>query len=401
MKTLKDFITITLLALSPLLLTKAQAESSKTFVFSGQESEQISLATDILQTYYRQEEIDTTCTEQIPYTEEECGYETDYRTECHTVPGHQECYQVERTRCHDEPVQECRKIPQQKCGPVHERECKNVPEYVCRDEPRRICEPTEVCEMAGRQRICHTETKCRIDTERVCGTINKQECHDTVVNRCETHYEQECHNTTRIVCESDYENECSWVADQEVCESIPYQEYRCHDVTKYDQREYACKKIIDIPEVKVVGQNRASIEFNFENLEAVSEIDNINISTTMIDKELNVKAKNTGVNKGLIFVKENVRREPDDGDWVISAKYNLSIVPLAIIDDFISAGIQDLTFDQTQINFFTNTLSVAGKYKLAIKLKRNKGIFSNMITLIDRELTDDEVSITNLSLIHI
>ena len=67
---------IALLILSMLVVSSVFAESSKEFNYKGEQIETINLLNLLTETRYRYEEVDSTGTRQIPYTEQECGYET-------------------------------------------------------------------------------------------------------------------------------------------------------------------------------------------------------------------------------------------------------------------------------------------------------------------------------------
>ena len=62
----------------------ANAESTKVINYDGQNADsfELDLETEIIR--YREEQYPSTCTRQIPYTEQVCGYETRYRQQCRT-----------------------------------------------------------------------------------------------------------------------------------------------------------------------------------------------------------------------------------------------------------------------------------------------------------------------------
>src|SRR5690606_31788452 len=88
-----------LMALLAFLSTGALADATKVIDFDGQNSDsfELNLETEIIR--YREEQYQSTCERQIPYTERVCGHETRYRQECRTEPGYQQCRTVNDQVC--------------------------------------------------------------------------------------------------------------------------------------------------------------------------------------------------------------------------------------------------------------------------------------------------------------
>ena len=181
----KMFYLLSLLMLSSFAVS---AGDSHRVQFSGQSFETFNMDTTRSVTRYRSEERESTCTRQVPYQEEVCGYVTRYERECRWEPGrercyneqHQECRNVTRYRqqctqgpgrqvCRQMPGrQQCRTLPngQQRCRQIPgrrvceqkpgRRQCRQVPYQAreCRNVPRRRCEQTpgrNICQNVPRQ----------------------------------------------------------------------------------------------------------------------------------------------------------------------------------------------------------------------------------------------------------
>ena len=66
---------------SSLIAKEKGSVDFKEFFFKGQTEEAFDLKTEQIGTKYKDEEIDSTCTKEVPYQEEVCGNVTKYRTE--------------------------------------------------------------------------------------------------------------------------------------------------------------------------------------------------------------------------------------------------------------------------------------------------------------------------------
>jgi hypothetical protein len=204
-----------------LLSVSAFAVEQANFTFQGQPHEHVTLDRLLVETRTRTEMQDSTCTRQIPYQEEECGYETRYRQECSWIPPRQECGRRDERRCRNVTRyrQECSQ------GPGQTR-CQDFPggERCTTRNGQRVCEP------APPQRRCET-----IPGERICRQVPYQD--------------QEC--TTESV------PWCYQVPGENQCRQVPYQEWECRNVTRYRTETYACQRPVEIPynvNVKVAGQ---------------------------------------------------------------------------------------------------------------------------------------------------
>lgn len=209
------------LLLGVLLSNSVTATEQVTLEFRGQPHESVVLDRVLSETRTRTEMRDATCTRQIPYQDQECGYETRYRQECNWIPPRQECGRRDERRC--------RTVTR------YRQECSQSPgRQVCRDFPggercttrngQRICEP------APPQRRCET-----IPGERFCRQVPYQD--------------QDCR----------YESVpyCYQVPGENQCRQVPYQEYACRTVTRYRTESYACQRPVEIPynvSVNLAGQ---------------------------------------------------------------------------------------------------------------------------------------------------
>lgn len=229
------------------------AGSSESFELKGQVDETIDLDIQKIITLYRDEQRDSTCTRQEPYTVNECGYETKYRQSCRWVPGYQDCRDVYDRVCRYETR--------------YKKECRTEPgRQQCRYEPGR-----QVCRTNSQGRY-----ECRdIPGRQVCDNEpGRQVCRDV------PYQDYVCHNVTRRQCDN--------VPGRNVCTNEPYQEYVCKDVVRYRSIDYACKVTVQIP-YQVTKTLEHRVEFEFSGaLELVDSLVSVSLNE---DNQISLNAK--------------------------------------------------------------------------------------------------------------
>ncbi|RZF21245.1 hypothetical protein DAY19_06060 [Halobacteriovorax vibrionivorans] len=187
-------------------LTANASENQLNFSFNGGQNDVQVLAKEIEVTKYKQESYEGTCYNQVPYQDEECGYETKYRQEC--------SYRTGRNVCHTEYERQCRYETK------YRQRCTTGPSrQVCRDVPgQRICRDVNgrrVCNQRPGRRVCETKP-------------GRQTC------RREPYQDR--------VCNSRPVQRCVWEPGRNICRDVPYQDYVCRTVTKYRSEPYSCTK---------------------------------------------------------------------------------------------------------------------------------------------------------------
>lgn len=137
------------------------AESKQEIKYYGQNGENLSLDIIKNETRYTYEEVNTTCTRQIPHSREVCGWETYYRQgPCHWEPGRETCRTEGGGRdCRYEPGRtQCR------TNSSGREVCRDLPGHrVCTNRPGR-----RVCTTGSGRNICpqvsYTEYECHDQT---------------------------------------------------------------------------------------------------------------------------------------------------------------------------------------------------------------------------------------------
>ncbi|OIQ20579.1 MAG: hypothetical protein BM556_01175 [Bacteriovorax sp. MedPE-SWde] len=224
------------IVLTLLVCFSSYAEQSASFSFNGQSNDEV-LIEEIRQiTLFKDEVRDGTCTRQIPYTENVCGYETNYRQECSWQAGYNNCYNDTQRDCRYETR--------------YRRECTRGP-----SRSQCTMKPGKTTCRTGRdgQQRCHTT-----QPRRVCRDVPGRET-------CRRVPYQD------YVCSNRTVRKCDWVPGRNVCEQVPYQEYICRDVTKYRSEDYACKVTVKVPykvEKKVSNQIFVSYKGDLDIAEA-------------------------------------------------------------------------------------------------------------------------------------
>lgn len=337
-----------------LLSFTAGAESTKEVLYEGQQFESLELDNKKIETRYRQEEVDDTCTRQIPYTENVCGNETRYRTQCRTVPGYQDC----RT--------------------VNDRVCRNVTRY------------REECRNTGGGRTCRTvpgRRQCRTlpnGTQRCRNLPSHEVCRDKPpVRTCRNvpYNDRVCHNTTR--------RQCDWIPSRQVCEEIPYQEYVCRDVTRYRTESYACTRTIQVPYQVVAKLFEGKIDVQFRDVNQSSKANLIfNLDT---EGQISLKVKDLSESPALILAKKKVEAT-DAGDTLnINALYKLNFLDMNSILAPVKQPLSKFYLNETHLAFVMGNVLKPEGIKVTVLIKRkDKTILSKVLETTEFRLTTVE-----------
>ncbi len=326
-----------------LLSFTASAESTKEILYEGQQFESLELDNKKMETRYRQEEVDDTCTREIPYTENVCGNETRYRTQCRSVPGYNDCRNV------------------------NDRVCRNVTRY------------REECSNSGGGRSCRTvpgRRQCRTlpnGTERCRNLPSREVCRDKPpVRRCRNvpYNDRVCHNTTR--------RQCDWVPSRQVCEDIPYQEYVCRDVTRYRTESYACTRTIQIPYEVVAKLFESKIDVQFRDTNESSKANLIFDLDT--EGKVSLKAEDLSELPALILAKKKVEAT-DSGDTLnINALYKLNFLDMNSILAPVKQPLSKFYLNETHLAFVMGTVLKPEGIKVTVLIKRkDKTVLSKVL----------------------
>lgn len=347
------------------------AETQKTIKYENQREESFDLENFLKETRYKQEEVESTCYRQIPYTENVCRNETRYRQQCQTIPAHQECRTEYDRICHSETryEQECRNIPgEQICRVVVRyrqecsrrgggRQCRQIPPDIrCHRAPNG----EQKCEKIPGHEECR-ETP----GEQVCSQVpyEERECHTGPSRR-------ECQDVPRQheVCENHPRQQCDWIPDERVCENIPYQERVCKDEILYRQEAYACMKTIDVPYVVTLKTHQANVLLNFLTTNAsVTPEFNVSLNTK---GEMSLIAKNKGANKAAVFMKKEVKAEEAGDINSISAKYKIALFDQAELFKFMEKGLSNLELGKHSVSFYVLGKFDPSRASLAIRIAK-------------------------------
>lgn len=309
----------------------ANAESTKAINYDGQNADsfELDLETDIIR--YREEQYPSTCTRQIPYTEQVCGYETRYRQQCRTEPGHNVCRTVNDQVCRNE----TRTRRQCTTGPDR-RVCRTVPNHVC-----TTVNGQRQCRQQGTRQQCSNET-------------GPQTCRDV------PYTERVCRNNPRRVC--DYE------PPRQVCSSVPYQEYLCRDVTRYRSEDYACTRTRQVP-YSVTRKNVADIQINYAD-------QNPNTSSAelsfLLDKAGNVSlnVKEDSQTPSLVFVNKKQSIDNNDDNLNTDTRFNISFIAK---DDYLAPLTSAIDVSSADQNHLVLKIAkLLKKDDLSIKIKIKK-----------------------------
>lgn len=337
-----------------LLSFTVSAESTKEIMYEGQQFESLELDNKKIETRYRQEEVDDTCTRQIPYTENVCGNETRYRTQCRTQPGYNDCRNV------------------------NERVCRNVTRY------------REECRNTGGGRSCRTvpgRRQCRTlpnGTQRCRNLPSHEICTDKPpVRTCRNvpYNDRVCHNTTR--------RQCDWIPSRQVCEDVPYQEYVCRDVTRYRTETYACTRTIQVPYDVVAKLFEGKVDVQFRDVNQSSKANLIfNLDT---EGKVSLKVKDLSETPALILAKKKVEAT-DNGDTLnINALYKLNFLDMNSILAPVKQPLSKFYLNETHLAFVMGNVLKPEGVKVTVLIKRkDKTILSKVLEANEFRLTSVE-----------
>lgn len=347
------------------------AETEKNISYENQREESFDLENFLKETRYKQEQVESTCYRQVPYTENVCRNETRYRQECRTIPGHQECRTVFDRICHSETR--------------YERECRTYPgEPVC----RVVVRYRQECERRGGGRQCRQippdirchrapngEQKCeKIPGREECtNTPGEQVCRQVPYEERECHTgpsRQECRDVPRQheVCENRPRQQCDWIPDQRVCENIPYYERVCKDEILYRQEAYACMKTIDVPYEVTLKTHKADVLIEFlNNASAVTPAFNVSLDTK---GSMTLKGKDQGATRTAAFVKKEIKNSDADGINTISAKYKIALFDRSELFKFVDSGLSNLELRKDSLSFYVQGKFEVKRSSLAIRIAK-------------------------------
>tara|TARA_R110000868_G_scaffold38966_5_gene136163 strand:+ start:5302 stop:6513 length:1212 start_codon:yes stop_codon:yes gene_type:complete len=331
---MKKFILLLFLTLS---IFSAGAASTKDLVYDGQNADSFALDLETELTRYREEQYPSTCTRQIPYTEQVCGYETRYRQQCRTEPGHNDCRTVNDQVCRN--VQRTR------------RECSNGPD---RRECRSV--PNHVCRTVNGQRQCTVQ-----GTRQQCRNVpGPQTCRNVTYN------DRVCTNQPRRVC--------TWNPPRQVCNSVPYQDYICRDVTRYRSEDYACTRTRQVP-YTVNRENKADVQVSY--LDQNPDTSAADLLFTL-DKagDVSLKLEDRSSRSALVFINKRQEIANSDDNLSTDARFNVSFVAredyLAVVESNIEVSSAD------HQHLVLKTAKLVRKDDLTIKIAIDqKGLFSS------------------------
>jgi len=333
-----------------LLSLGIHANNSEEITYQGQNGDTINLETINTVTRYREEMRDTTCTRQIPYTVEECGYETRDRQECRWEPG--------RNVCRTEYDRVCRSVTR------YRQECRTTPgRQVCRNTPpRQICRNGR-CRTEPSRRICDTKPG-----ERICRQVPYQD--------------RECDSVPRQVCDR--------VPGRNVCTDVPYQEYICRDVTRYRSEDYPCRKPVQIP-YTFDRKVSAEVNISYRDKSPGALVDFEYFLTEGGEIQVNAKDKS---NKPVLIslVKDDqIDRQADSTE-------TRSSVELKFLDKErelspIKKAISGVGLSESAAWFSTGVITNPKNVNIRVKITR-KTILGNTRTPFEKELKATDFRIT-------
>lgn len=271
------------------------ATTQKTFSFTGQSFENVSLQTTSQETGYRTVERDSTCTRQVPYTVRECHDEIRNREECSYGPSRQEC----RVEYQDDCSYETR----------YREECTNRPSHV-------------ECEMVNGRRICRT-----IDGGRECRRV--------------PYNERVCRQVARNVCRN--------IPGEYRCRNISYNENVCDDVTHYRTEEYRCTETTQVP-YSYTKRVEADVNFEFVDNSGAARADfkvklnGQNISVTAVDRS-----------ETPMLAIATISKDSDDfGDELtrVTATYKVKFVKKSSVGSTVgNYAISNVSLDDEELSF--------------------------------------------------
>lgn len=329
------------------------AESSKTITFNGQEGDNLILETIETVTRYREEDRDTTCTRQVPYQTEECGYETRYRQECRWEPG--------RNVCRTEYENRCRTVTR------YRRECTT-------GEPRRVCRqtpPRQIC----RNGVCRTEPSRRIcDYEpgrQVCRQVPYQD--------------RECTREPRRVCQHQ--------PGRNVCSQVPYQEWVCRTVTRYRDETYPCRRTVRIPynfNRKVKAE--VSLSYNDPTQQGIVDF----LLTLNESGKISVKANDKSPKSVLIGMDKVAQSDVSDDETLSQVNVDFTIYDKEKELAPIKKNLRSGGLSNRAAWFTMGQITNPDRVNIRMVITR-KTVFGNVRTPFNKVLSANEVSLQDIN----
>jgi hypothetical protein len=331
----------------------AAAESNRTINYTGQNGESFELDTINTITRYKEEERDSTCTRQIPYEVEECGYETRYRQECNWRPGRRECRTEYDTRC--------RTVTR------YRRQCTRTPD-------RRVCrntQPTRIC----RNGVCRTEPG-----RRICDTKPGRETCRQV-----PYQDRECTREPRQVCNQ--------IPGRNVCTDVPYQEYRCQMVTRYRSEDYACRRTFKVP-YSFDRKVNANVEVSFAQQDMRNPMVDFIFSLTE-QGQISVKALDKSSKPALISMKSTNPSDVVSDDFTsIGRNYQFEILNKEVEMAPIKKAISSVGLTKSAAYFTIGKVTNKDRLRVKLVIVRD-GPFSGPKTRFNKTLTANDIKLTN------
>jgi hypothetical protein len=385
------------------LMNFAHAETQKTVTFENQREEIFDLENFLKETKYKTETVDSTCYNQVPYTENVCRDVTRYRQSCHTEPAHQECGTVYDQVCRTETS--------------YENEC-----HTERGEPscRVAVRYRQECSTESGGRQCHTvpgDVQCSIvNGENRCVKIPPREVCDNAPGRqvCrQVPYEerectdgpsrQVCEQVSRPhqVCENRPRQQCSIVPAENVCENVPYSARECKDEVLYRQVPYACKKDVQVPYEVLLKTHQANVQvlFDAKSTEAASQF-----TFDLNNKgELSIAGKELAGNKAMAFAKKDIKVESHGDINTIKGIFNVALYNKSDLFQVSEKGITNVDLNKRSLSFVVN-----GKYdhknaSLSVKIEKKNDVkfekvlkSSQFSSKFDGKVTTVEVDLESL-----
>jgi hypothetical protein len=345
MKPVKNLLLLLIL----IFVSFSAFSATKTFTYSGQSFEEIILEATQTETKYNQVPYEGTCSQQVPYQSEVCGYKTHYKTECYTKPGHQKCHTENKTTC--------------RWVTVNEQQCHQGPsKQVCTTKPGyqkcRIVNGRKICKWVPKKTTCKTKPG-----KQICQNVQKQ----------------------KKVCTTSPKQVCNWIPSKQICNQQPYQKYECNYVTKYNTEYYSCTKYNSVPYTVVTKKHNANVKVEFDP----SDINtNVDFRFTLDDRgRLAAKASNTQV---LVLADITKNQEAHGIEMQYDYTYNVRFENRKELMSPIQSSISDMNFNRDRLDFKIGKVYSPEKLRIILKIRTKKNG-----DVINRELNADEYTINN------
>lgn len=307
--------------------------ANDSFSYTGNSEQEFRrLEKDLYRTVYRDVQVPSTCTRQVPYPHEVCNYQTRYRQECRQVPySRQMCSMETRYR----------------------QQCRTVTEQVCSRRP--------VCQIVNGRRVCRDQQTCRPVTRQVCQQVPYQER----VCRTVTDYRQECRQ-------------------------VPYQDRVCYTETRYRDEHYSCTRTERREVRELVGKVEASLQFEFRKDPALHGV-NSTVSLNLYDNDVEVAAENLPGAVRAVFVSRLDRQDSRNGTTTnIDLKYQVSVMDEARFYSPVQSPVvmSEKTFNG-ELVLDLGKIYYLHTFGLKLKVTGRDGQ-----VYIDRELQDQDYRVT-------